>query len=189
MRRLTKITAFSLSLLSLIGIPAMGLEWTTTVLYFNVAANDEITVTLLGESAAVTADGGTSTPQNIEFNSTTGTDEWLNSTVTGTGGSVQDDTNAILQIDNTGNSNAEMNLTLDEGTSALNACQKLRYHTTYQADVATDGILLNSTTNVTLDSSYTPAEAAIDLWLWANFTGCGATDDTYPTLQIVARFL
>jgi len=170
------------------GVPVLAaLEWTTTVLYFNVAANDEVTVTLYGAAGQTSSDTGAATPLDIEFNSSTGTDYWLNATVTSTGGNVQDDTNPIFQIDNTGNTDATtINITITG--NALNACQKLAYNLTYQSDPGAGGVLVNSSYNTTINTSYTPAETAIDLWLWGNFTECAAADDSSPTFRIYADF-
>lgn len=165
-----------------------SLEWTTTVLYFNVAAADEVTVTLYGESGQATSDTGAATPQDIEFNSSTGTDFWLNGTVTGDGGSAQDESNPIIQITNTGNTVPNtINITIT-GTS-LDACQKLRFHNdTMDASPETSADSLNATENVTIATSYPVGATALDLWLYGNFTGCGAADDTDPTLRIYADF-
>jgi hypothetical protein len=156
-------------------------ETVTTTLYFNIAAVDELTVTLLGQAAVTSAPTGTATPANIEFNSTTGTDAWLNATVTG-GGATQDGSNAILVLDNTGTTNLNINISTAGG---LAACQALRYNTTWCATPSTCATDLD-TTEITLDSSFTPAETAINLWLWGNFSACTDADDASTTLTMEA---
>lgn len=188
-KKILKMFGLVFSALLVFSVPVLAaLEWTTTVLYFNVAAADEVTVTLYDESGQAMSDTGAATPQNIEFNSTTGTDEMVNATVTGTGGSTQDDSNPIIQITNTGNSiPTQINISL-VGT-ALDACQKLKFQNeTMDPLPETTAEFLNSTENVTLTTSYEPAASALDLWLFGNFTDCGATDDTDPTLRIYANF-
>lgn len=157
-------------------------ESVTVTLYFNIGAVDELTVTLLGEAAATSTAAGQALPANIEFNSTVGTDLYLNATVSN-GGSTQDATNAIMQLDNTGTTNLAINMSLD---GSINACLDCKYATSFTYDVVGSGISLNDTENATLDASFTPAEAAIDMWLWGNFSGCLDADDDSAVLTIYA---
>lgn len=158
-------------------------ETVTVDLLFNIGAVDELTVTLLGETAQASAAGGAALPANIEFNSTDGSDEWINATVTG-GGSTQDFTNPILSLDNTGTTN--LNISMDIG-AGLDACQVLRYNTSQPLYVGEGyGGSVNSTMNVTLDASFTPAESAISVWLNGNFSACEDNDDATATMTIYA---
>lgn len=152
-----------------------------TILYINIGAQDEMTVTLLDESAETSSPGGTQAANNLEFNSSTGHTLWQNATVIG--GSEQDNTNAILEIDNTGNTNLNVSLVLG---NASNACNELRYDLSFQSDVETDGKLLNDSTPAIIDTSFAPGDAAKDVWLWCNFTACAADDDNAPLLFINA---
>jgi hypothetical protein len=150
-------------------------EYVYTELFFNIGAVDEMTVTLLGESSVTSSEGGTATPANIEFN-VSGDAFWENATVTG-GGSTQDSSNAILELDNTGTTNLEINISINATLPAATCTMGLKYNTTWTG--TPDGNATDvGTTNITLDSSFTPAESVIDIWLWGNFTGCGDGDDT-----------
>lgn len=157
-------------------------ETVTVTLFYNIGAVDELTVTLLGEAAATSSPSGQALPANIEFNSSDGNTAWQNATVTN-GGSTQDTTNPILSLDNTGTTNLFINMSLD-GT--INACLDTRYETTFNHDVGTNGISLNSTENATINTSFTPADSAISLWLFGNFTSCGDSDDDSAVLTMYA---
>jgi hypothetical protein len=153
-------------------------ETVTVTLFFNIGAVDELTVTLLGEAAATSSPSGQALPANIEFNSTDGDTVWQNASVTN-GGSTQDSSNAIIQLDNTGTTNLLINMSLD---ASINACLDAKYSTSFIHDVEGSGISLNETENATLDASFTPAESVIDLWLFGNFTGCSDGDDDSAVL-------
>ena len=158
-------------------------------LYFNIASVDELTVTLLGQSAVTSLPASQATPANIEFNVSSNT-YWQNATVTG-GGSTQDDTNPILALDNTGTSNLEINISLNSTLPASTCTMVLRYindSSPYDISALTaesNGIAV-STTNVTINSSYTPAGAALGLWLYGNFSDCADSDDTVRRFTIYA---
>lgn len=100
------------------------------------------------------------------------------------GGSEQSDGNPIIVIDNTGTSNLEMNISVN---ATVPACMGLKYLTTWTATPKTAaepvGGSLNTTQNI-LDASFTPAETAINLYLWGNFSGCGSSDATTRILMI-----
>ncbi len=159
-------------------------------LFFNIGAVDELSVTLLGESPVTSAAGGTATASNIEFN-VSGDLYWQNATVTG-GGTEQDSTNPILALDNTGTTNLEINISIN-ATLPSNGCKMiLRYiNDSSPFDISsktpgTDGVVV-STTNITINSSFTPAGAAMGLWLYGNFSGCLDADDTTRRFTMWAR--
>jgi len=169
--------------LCLLEIPSAyaATERVTVQLYFNIGAVDELTVTLLGESAVTSATGaGTPTPANIEFNTTSGTELYVNATVTN-GGSTQDTTNPILKLESTGTTTLLINMSLD---SSLDACLNATYDT---AHTYTPSKSLNESINVTLNTSLAPGEGEINLWLWANFDGCLDGDDDNAQLIIYAE--
>lgn len=158
-------------------------------LYFNIASVDELTVTLLGESAVTSLPTSQATPANIEFNVSADT-YWQNATVTG-GGSTQDATNPILALDNTGTTNLEINISLNNTLPAGSCTMDLRYiNDSYSYDISgltpQDNGTQVSTGNITIDSSFTPAEAAWGLWLYGNFSGCLDADDTVRRFTIYA---
>jgi len=158
-------------------------------LFFNIASTDELTVTLLGQSAVTSAAGGTATPANIEFNSTTGNTVYKNASVIA--GSTQDLTNPILAFDNTGTTNLLINITLNATLPAGSCTMELRYlndsapYSVAGLDAATNGIILN-TSNSTIDSSFTPSEATWGIWLYSNFSGCLSPDTTVRRFTIWA---
>jgi len=167
------------TLLSLMPLAFAASESVYTTIYWNIASVDAFTVTLLGEDATTSAPAaGTATAKNIEFNSSTGTTSWDLPSVTG-GGSEQGEGTPIITIDNTGTTNLMMNISID---SAVAECMGLNYDTSWHANGA-DGITL-STTEITLDASFTPAESAIALYLWGNFSDCAYSDATTRTLTI-----
>ena len=183
-----KVNSFVVLATVLCAILVMGVstataatETVTVDVLFNIGAVDELTVTLLGQSAVTSAVGGTACPANIEFNSTDGNDEWENATVSG-GGSTQDHTNPILSLDNTGTTNLKIDMSLG---SALDSCQLLRYNTSTPVYNGV-GLSVNESENATLDTSFTPAESAISVWLNGNFSACLDADDTSATLTIYA---
>lgn len=166
-----KLVLITFAALVLLAYPVKAdTEWVYTDLYFNIAAVDELTVTLLDETPVTSSPTGTAAT-NIEFNSTDGTDLWLNATVSG--GPIQDASSAIMVLDNTGNTNLEVNISIN---ASLGSCLGLRYNTTWADDPSVNATDVG-TTNITLDDSFTPAEAAINMWLWGNFSSCLETDD------------
>ncbi len=171
-----------------------ALEWTTTLLYFNIGAADDVTVTLLNDGATSTSPSGQATAQNIEFNITGQTGNWINATITG-GGSQQDASNSILTIDNTGTTNVNITIRVNETLPVAGDCQlDLRF----ENDTNEDDILDNyppsaandlNTTNVTLVELFEPSENELDLWLFGNFSGtCEDNDDRVLMLYIQANF-
>jgi hypothetical protein len=159
-------------------------------LFFNIGAVDELTVTLLGESAVTSgALPGTATPANIEFN-VSGDTLWQNASVMG--GSTQDVTNPILSLDNTGTTNFQINISINASTPTGTCNMNLTFiNDSSPYDISglipkTDGIEVN-TTNWTIDHSFTPAEATQGLWLYGNFSGCADNDDTSRRFTIYAK--
>ena len=177
------IWAFSVFMAAavLAGTALAATETVTTTLFFNVASNHEMSVTLLGQAATVSAPAGTATSANIEFNSTTGNEgTWLNATIT-SGGSVQGTAaNPIAVIDNTGNINFEFNVSI--GVTLGATCWNLTYGTVYTdlPGAAPSNVL--DTTEIQIDASFTPAEAVKNMWLWGKPVACTATDDLTRTL-------
>jgi len=183
MKKLLGVLALAFFVVLVMGTPraSAATESVYVEVWFNIGAVDELTVTLLGQSAVTSATGGTATPANIEFNSSDGSDEWVNATVAG-GGSEQDDTNPILSLDNTGTTNLGINMSLNETLG--DTCLNLTYDTSHTYSPTK---YVNSTMNATLDTSFTPAESAISVWLWGNFSTCGDADDYVGKLMIWAK--
>ena len=174
--------AIAILLLLIVIIPVWAaLEYVYVDLFFNIGAEDELTVTLLGQSDVQSSPTGQATPANIEFN-VTGNTSWQNASVTG-GGSTQDLSNPILALDNTGTTNLEINITLNASLPTGTCTMDLRYINdsspySITGDVESDGVQVTSTSNITIDSSFTPAEAPWGIWLYGNFSGCIDSDDT-----------
>jgi len=175
-----KIMALLISAV-LLNIPTVlsATEWVTSVLYLNVASVDELSVTVLGQSATLSATSpGQATTANVEFNSTGGSQAWVNATVIG--GSTQTSGSPIYSLDNTGttNLNTVMNISANVPT-----CMILKYNTTDQGNTTLRaGSTSVTTTPITLDASFTPAEAAIPIYFWLNYTSCTLADSTTRTI-------
>jgi len=167
-------------ILVLLSVPALAaLEYTTTLLYFNVGALDEISVQILGGVWNVSAPAGTATLYNIEFNTTLQYDAWVNAKTAGVA-STQTDSNGIIVIDNTGTTTpTALNISTNVSSwgSGNYNCTDLHYFANNSADAVygaatpASEIQLNNT-NVTLDGSFTPTEDPWEVWLWGNFSGC-----------------
>jgi len=154
-------------------------ETVTTTLYFNVQSLMAFEVVLLGGTAVTSAPGGTPTASNIEFNSTTGTDANLQAKVTG-GGATQTDGNPILSVNNVGTVNiAPLNISI---SSVTPACWDLHYSPIWTAICSAGTIMTN--TEIQIDDSFTPAEAAKSIYLCANATACISSDETTRVFTI-----
>jgi hypothetical protein len=172
--------AIVLTSVTLLCIPtlATGLEWTETIVYFHVLGFDEVRVTIIGDAAWTSTNStGNLTAQSLNFTCATDSCSWVNASFEGASG-TQDDTTPAIGIDNTGTTNAEVNISVNETLPGA-TCFNLRYvnDTDNTLDTYPPVLHLN-TTNITLDSSFTPAEADIDVWLFGNFSDC--TAQTYP---------
>src|SRR3990170_9145090 len=138
-------------------------EYVYVDLLFNIGAVDKLTVTLLGQSSVTSSPTGQATPANIEF-SVNADALWQNASVVA--GSTQDLTNPIMALDNTGSTNLGINLTINASLPAAACDMKLRYlsdpsaYSVAGVVVDTTGSSINSTSNATIDSSFTPAEAS-----------------------------
>jgi hypothetical protein len=174
-----------------LSIPVFAaMEYTTTILYFNVGAANEIRVTLLSEGYTVAAAAGNATTQNIEFNSTGPDSAWVNAKVTG-GGTQQDNTNPIITILNAGTTSPQVNMSVN---SSQSGCINLHYFfnqsatAAYSAGTPASEVQLNAT-NVTLDSSYVAvSDASIGVWLWGNFSNCNQAASKAELFYIYANF-
>jgi hypothetical protein len=176
MRKSVTLTVIAIVLIAatLLGVPALaaGLEYTKTLLYFNVGALDEVTVTLVNEGAGTTTSGAPGTQTSSSLNFTCGTPSclWVNASLSGTG-SAQNDATPAVTIDNTGTTNAQINISANTsfpvscGTGNFN----LRFSNNTITNPPTQGL---NTTNVTLVAVYTPVQATIKVWLFGNFSEC-----------------
>ncbi|NIO44408.1 MAG: hypothetical protein GTN36_02540 [Candidatus Aenigmarchaeota archaeon] len=179
-----KLILVLLVILSVLTIPALAaVEWTETILYFNVEQLDQISVQLLGQGWDASSPTGTATSYNIDFNSSTGTTAWANATVKFANNN-QSNSNGIILIDNTGTTTPT---TLNISTNVSNwgtqgspaGCIDLHYFANnstgavYTADTPASEPQLN-TTNVTLagGTTFSPASNNWELWLWGNFSNC-----------------
>ncbi len=158
-------------------------------LFFNIGAVDELTVTLLGQSAVTSAPGaGTALPANIEFN-VSGDTEFQNASVVG--GSTQDGTNPIVSLDNTGTTNLIINISINASMPTGACTMVLRYlndtapYSLGSLTPQTNGATLTNV-NITVNTSFEPADATIGIWLYNNFSGCGDGDDTIRRFRIFA---
>jgi len=170
-------------------MPALAaLEYTTTLLYFNVAQLDEVTVYLLGYTSTgnVTAPAGTATLYNIEFNTTQASASWINATVATGSGQVQSQNSGIIYIDNTGTTNdVQLNISTNvsswasEGNPA--GCLNLKYFANQSLSTFGDAVYTSfnpstlaqlNVTNVTIDADFDATDQAWEVWLFGNFTNC-----------------
>ena len=171
MRKSDALTFIAIVLIAatLLGIPALavGLEYTRTILYFNVAALDEVTVTLVNEGAGTTTAGGGGANTTSALNFTCGVADcvWVNASLSGTGSSQNDATPAVT-IDNTGTTNAQINISANVSDWSTTPCFNLRYSNNTITNPPTLGL---NTTNVTLVASYSPTHATLKVWLFAIF--------------------
>jgi len=184
------VLAFALALVvlypDLVRAPA---ESVVILLQFNSAANHEVTWTLLGgftntSGAGVVCCGS----RNIVFNcsqSSNGICTWTNATASGTTNNAsQNQTDPILKADNTGNTNVNINISASNNINTATACLDLMvfintttscvWNALFNFSAAQD---LN-TSVISIDTSYTPSEAAICFWLNTNFSNCTGTIDT-----------
>jgi len=170
------------TLLTGIAAYAANLEYTTTLLYFNVNENRDVQVLSLGGAWVSATSAGAPTTGNIEFNTSNPYAYWVNATIEGGGGS-QDDTTPILQVQNIGTIDAQINISINE---TMPSCMLLRYENdtiTYPPSTSDLG-----TTNVTLVGALGSGETALDIWLFANFTNCGTGDTTQRNFTVYADY-
>ncbi|NIM46960.1 MAG: hypothetical protein GTN40_02255 [Candidatus Aenigmarchaeota archaeon] len=192
-----KLILVLLVILAALTIPALAaVEWTETLLYFNVEQLDQISVQLLGQGWDASSPTGTATSYNIDFNSSTGSVAWTNATVKFANNN-QSFSDGIILIDNTGTTtpttlNISTNVSDWSTAGSPAGCLDLHYFANnstaavYTAQTPASEPQLN-TTNVTLDSSFDPTDNNWELWLWGNFSQCN--QGTYAEkLYIFADF-
>jgi len=173
-----------LGILAFLAVLALGLQIQTAEaatesvyveVYFNIAAVDELTVTLLGQSAVTSAaEPGTAAPARIDFNcsNSNGSCDWVPAHVAGTD---QDAANPVLQLDNTGTTN--LDIVIYAGTDVTSSCITGFNYNDTDDNTATSGTAVPAGTGHTIEAAFTPAASAINLRLWANFTDCNDGDD------------
>ncbi len=157
----------------LLALPIAWAVSTTTTVNFNIGTLVGYTLTLPGE-AGVPATGPGAATTAIEFNSTTGTDTNTNAQVVG--GTVQSDGTPIFQFDNTGTVDINLSVVMSADPAA---CINMTGATTFAG--ANSGVQI-STTNVSVVNDYTPAAAAQDWYMKADFTACTTGDSGQRTL-------
>lgn len=154
-----------------IGLITATVEYTQTMVQFNIASVLAYTVTLLGESGVESNSTSALAPTSvIYFNSSTGNEKAVNAQVVA--GSTQSDGNPIFTYDNIGTVDiAKLQVYLNGTTPS---CIKLLGKTTWSATAAGADILI--ATNVSVTTTYGPGDAAQAYYLWANFTDCGTAN-------------
>jgi hypothetical protein len=162
--RIKLITAAIFFILLAVTAYAVSLEYTTTLLYFNVNTNRDVQVFTFGGSWISATSSGAPTSGNIEFTTINPDAYWVNASIYG--GSAQDGTNPIIRVQNIGTVPAQVNITINE---TVPSCMILRYS---NDTITYPPTLTLSTTNVTLDDSLGPGDTPLDLWLFTNFSGC-----------------
>jgi hypothetical protein len=170
------VLAVLILLVGIGSVRAVSTVSTTTTLYFNIASVVGMTNTLPGVGGVTATAAGAATA-NVEFNSSTGNNNCVNAQVTG--GTVQGSGTPIMTLDNTGTVNLNLSMKF---FSAPITCIKTSWKTTWDATCAASALL--NDTNSTIASDYTPAAAAQALYLWANFTACGAADTATRVLNV-----
>lgn len=181
--KLVAITMFFI-LLSVITAYAVAIEWTTTLLYFNINANRDVQVLTLGGTWVSATSGGAPTSGNIEFNTSQADSPWINASIAFSAND-QDDTTPIVQIRNIGTISAQVNITMNQTLPAGACTIRLRYSNdtiTYPPTVDV------TTSNITLINSIDYGDTPLDLWLFANFTGCSTGDTTQRNFTIYADY-
>ncbi len=163
-----------LVLLALLLLPMAYAVSTTTQVNFNIATLVGYTLTLPGESGVAATGPGAATTA-IEFNTTTGTDTNVNAKVVGAG-TIQSDGTPIFQFDNTGTVDINLSVVMSADPAA---CINMTGATTY---AGADSGAQVSTTNVSVVNNYTPAAAAQDWYMKADFTACTQGDSGQRTL-------
>jgi len=167
-------------------------------LVFGVGALNQVTVYQITTSKGAMTSAGLALT-NIEFNSTTGTNLWTNASVAA--GDTQNETYPIIYVDNTGTTNAALNISASDDIYDQDPCLKARYIYNQSesgtflnensdptaAAGGSIGSILNDTVPEQIDSSFTPAEENWGVWLYGNFSDCLVGEDTV-TFYINATF-
>lgn len=167
--------------LVLLTLPAVYALLTTTQVSFNVQSVVAYTLTLPGQSG-VSATGGGAATAAIEFNITNTTATNVDAQVVS--GTVQSDGVPIFQFDNTGTININLSVFMNSTTNiSATPCQIiLKGNTTYAGanPVNAGTTIANSSVNqsIVVVNAYTPAAAAQDYYLKADFSGTCYTNDT-----------
>jgi hypothetical protein len=169
-----KRTKAALIVLALLALPLAYAVSTTTTVYYTISTLVAYTLTLPGQSAVTANSSGAPTP-DIQFSSPTGTDTDVNPCVYSTA-YCQNSSTPIFQFDNTGTVNLNLSVVLSSGAPS---CINHTGATSYGG--AGSGVQIGNA-NVTVVNSYTPAAAAQDWYMKADFSGCTAGDSTTRTL-------
>ncbi|MCK4589611.1 MAG: hypothetical protein KAT77_04150 [Nanoarchaeota archaeon] len=169
------LVVLAAALLLLLPAAIATVVYTTTQVQFNVGSVVAFTLTLPGQ-AGVTGVGGGAATTGIEFNSTTGTNSNANPQVAG-GGTAQSDGTPIFSYDNTGTVDLNLSMSLD---TDIPSCMNLTGATTFAG--ADNGAPINSTGNATIATDMTPAAAAQDWYLKADFSSCTTGDTSTKSL-------
>lgn len=192
MRKKVLLLTVAVLALAVASVSVMAAEWTTTLVYFNIGAVDELTVTLLGQSGTTSSGSGQATAQAIQFNTTQSDDVYVNATVIA---AEQDNTNPILTIANTGTTSAQVDIWINETFVTATHCLQLRYVNDTDENGQPDyyptaGLLenLNDTVNVTLAPALGFGEGPLRIWLFGNFSQCQTSDSTVANLYIHGTF-
>lgn len=174
-----KLIIVLIAILAFASVPALAaLEYTTTILYFNVGSLSDIRVTLIQQSYVKATTSGNTT-QNIEFNCGGMNCWWLNASVQGGATANQTYASSIIQVTNLGTTTPQVNISVNVTQSG---CIDLHYFSNQTASDIYGAATPNSesqlgTANVTLDGAFNNTEH-IGLWLWGNFSGCTTTADS-----------
>lgn len=167
-------TKAALLVLVLLAVPLAYAISTTTTVYYTINSLVSYTLTLPGQTAVTANSSGAPTP-DIEFVSANGTASDVNPRVYGTE-TYQNSSSPIFQFDNTGTINLNISVVLSGATPA---CITHTGATTYGA--AGSGPTIG-TSNVSVVNDYTPAAAAQDWYMMADFSACTSGDTTTRTL-------
>lgn len=158
-------------------------EYTQTVIHFNVASVVAFTVTVLGESATTSDPTAASAATNdIEFNSSDGSDDVIEPHVVGGSSNTQSSGNPIFTVDNTGTTN--LNMTMYTNATLADACMNLTWGATWATRNLT--IVSSSTVanSVAIDTSFAPDETAKTVYLVAGMMSCNTNASSRKLLKI-----
>lgn len=173
---------FAIVVLAAIVVPLVWAVTTTTQVNFNVAAVVGYTLTLPGESATTATDPTAAPTAAIEFNVSSGSGSFIDPRVVGTTGAsgLQNDSIPIFEFDNTGTVNINITTTREAG---LDACITL-----FGANNATnlsDHVVITNGANASIAENFGPADAAVEWYMFSNFTSC--TTAATNSLNVTTR--
>jgi hypothetical protein len=152
-----------------LGIALAATRQVLTTAYFTVPTSVSFTLWFPGNISCVSGDPSATCTTELNFTSAAdGNTKYANCSVVG-GLDIQNDSVPCMYIDNTGNVNLNISVVLNDsepgGESVINL-----YGGTLATHILTGYSDVNESAYWVINSSLTPANPNITVWLWANFT-------------------